>query len=376
MRVLYFGTYRAAYSRNRTMIAGLRRNHVQVIECHEPLWRGIEDRVQTVSGGWKRPEFWLRFVRAYARLLQRYWPLRNDYDVMLVGYPGQADVFLGRLLSWLQRKPLAWDIFMSIYLIALERGLEAKNRTAVKLLRRLEKVACRLPDLLIIDTEPYARWFERTHGISARRFRLVPTGTDDTLFTPRREPARTDSTFRVLYYGTYIPNHGVHHIVDAAALLADDPTIFFEMIGDGPERAAAIHAAEHNGTGNMAFVDWLDQGALADHIAQADLCLGAFGVTPQSLMTVQNKIYECLAMAKPVLTGDSLAVRQALAHGEEVYLCERANAQALADAIRLLRASPEVCERIGRGGYAAVQKRYTAAMLGEALAGCLSKLSA
>jgi len=296
-------------------------------------------------------------------------------------------VFLGRLLSWLQRKPLAWDIFMSIYLIALERGLEAGNRTAVSLLRRLEKVACRLPDLLIIDTEPYARWFERTHGIAAERFCLIPTGTDDTVFAPRPRPAETATAFRVLYYGTYIPNHGVRHIVDAAVLLADDAAecgaecgadggaaILFEMIGDGPDRAGAIQAAEQQGIGNMAFVDWLDQEALADRIARADLCLGAFGVTPQSLMTVQNKIYECLAMAKPVLTGDGPAVRQALVHGEEVYLCERANAQALAEAIRRLRSSPELRERIGRGGYAAVQERYTAAKLGAALAGCLSGL--
>lgn len=374
MRVLYFGTYRAEYSRNRTLIAGLRRNGVEVIECHEPLWRDIEDRVQTVSGGWKRPRFWLRMAGAYARLLRKYWSLRTGYDVMLVGYPGQADVFLGRLLTWLQRKPLAWDIFMSIYLIALERGLEPKNRTAVSLLRRLEKVACRLPDLLIIDTEPYARWFERTHGIPAERFCLIPTGTDDTLFSPRPQPAKAGTAFRVLYYGTYIPNHGVRHIVDAAALLADDPAICFEMIGDGPERAGAIQAAEAKGIGNMAFVDWLDQEALADRIGRADLCLGAFGVTPQSLMTVQNKIYECLAMARPVLSGDGPAVRQALVHGEEIYLCERADAQALAGGIRRLRASPELCDRIGRGGHAVVQERYTATKLGAALASCLCEL--
>ena len=37
MRVCYFGTYRAEYSRNQIMIEGLRRNGVEVIECHETL---------------------------------------------------------------------------------------------------------------------------------------------------------------------------------------------------------------------------------------------------------------------------------------------------------------------------------------------------
>ena len=37
IKVCYFGTYRAAYSRNKIMIEGLRRNGVEVLECHETL---------------------------------------------------------------------------------------------------------------------------------------------------------------------------------------------------------------------------------------------------------------------------------------------------------------------------------------------------
>ena len=48
--VCYFGTCRENYSRNQIMVEGLRRNGVEVIECHEKLWEGIEDRVQAASG--------------------------------------------------------------------------------------------------------------------------------------------------------------------------------------------------------------------------------------------------------------------------------------------------------------------------------------
>ena len=46
MRIVYFGTYISEYSRNRTMIAALRSAGVEVMECNQPLWTGIEDRVQ------------------------------------------------------------------------------------------------------------------------------------------------------------------------------------------------------------------------------------------------------------------------------------------------------------------------------------------
>lgn len=351
LRVCYFGTYRAEYSRNRIMIAGLRQHGVQVIECHEPLWRGIEDRVAAVGGGWMHPSFWWRVLRVYIRLIWKFWRIGQEYDVLIVGYPGQFDVYLARLLSWFQRKPLAWDIFMSVYLIAVERGLDAKSAATIKLIRWVERIACRLPNLLIIDTHEYAQWFEETHGIPARSFHLVPTGADDRIFRPQVSVRRASDTFRVLYYGTFIPNHGVMTIVKAAHLLADDLSIQFELVGDGPDRKEVERLAQHYGLANLSFTGWMEPAMLRQRIADADLCLGVFGVTPQSLMTVQNKIYEGLAMGKPVLTGDGPAVRAHFVHGEHLYLCARADADALAAAIRDLQGDPQLRARLGQRGY-------------------------
>ena len=40
LRVCYFGTYRANYSRNQILIAGLRAQGVTVFETHATLWLG------------------------------------------------------------------------------------------------------------------------------------------------------------------------------------------------------------------------------------------------------------------------------------------------------------------------------------------------
>lgn len=374
LRVCYFGTYRAEYSRNRIMMEGLRRNDVQVIECHERLWDGIEDRVETVQGGWKSPRFWWRVATVYARLLRRYWQLEGAYDVLVVGYPGQLDVFLARLLSWLHRKPLVWDIFMSIYLIALERGLDKKSRLGVALLRRLEWLACRLPDRLILDTTAYAAWFKQTHGIPAERFHLVPTGADERIFFPVPPSSEKAEGFTVLYYGTFIPNHGVQTIVEAAALLGDDPAIRFALIGDGPDRAAAMDFVRAKGLTNVTFVGWLEADALRQHIADADICLGVFGTTPQSLMTVQNKIYECLAMGRPVLTGDGPAVGAQFVHGEHLALVPRENFHVLALAIRSLCANPDLRARLGLVGHRLFEERFALSPLGREFMAGLSRL--
>lgn len=364
MRVCYFGTYRAEYSRNRIMIEGLRRSGIEVVECHVSLWRSIEDRVATVSGGWRLPAFWWRVFSAYAQLLWAFWPQRHTFDVVVCGYPGQFDVFLARLLSWWTHTPLVWDVFMSIYLIALERGLGGNNQLILDIIRCVERLACRLPDRLIQDTAEYVRWFHDTHNVSNSRFRLLPTGADSSLFQPLPLRPRNAAPFRVLYYGAYIPNHSTPTIIEAARLLAPYTDIEFKLIGDGPDLASCMALATTYGLQNVRFRGWLDQAALIAEVAEVDVCLGAFGATPQSLMTVQNKVYEGLAMQRAVITGDGPAVRAALCAGEEVLLCARCDPQALATAILRLYFDADLREQIAIAGQRRFQSAYTLEQLG------------
>lgn len=332
-------------------------NGVIVMECHQTLWHGIEDRVRIARGEWTKPSFWWRFIRAYWGLLRSYRHL-EDYDVLVVGYPGQIDVFLARILSWFKHKPLVWDVFMSIYLIAIERRLDKQNRLSISLLRTIEGMALKQPNLLVLDTSEYVRWFEQNYNISPTHFRLVPTGADDRIFSPMQRNSREDGKFRVLYAGTFIPNHGVLYIVEAAKLLSNNSAILFELIGNGPELEKARQFVMENQLTNVKFIEWLEKDQLPGRISQADVCLGAFGVTPQSLMTVQNKIYEAIAMGKPLISGDSPAVRLVFTHGEDIYLCERASGSALADAILTLFGDNALMENIAENGYKLFKEKY------------------
>jgi len=372
LRVCYFGAYRAGYARNRLMIEGLRRNGVEVIECHERLWHGVEDRVQAVESSWKSPSFWRRVLGTYARLIRKYYAMRPDYDVMVVGYPGQFDVFLARLLSWQRRRPLAWDILMSIYLVAVERRLDRKSPGVVFALHLLERAGLQLPDVLVMDTEQYAAWFGRVCGVPRHRFQFVPIGADTDGFLPEesdgahsQDAAGSERVFRVLYYGTFIENHGVATIMEAARLLRSHGDVEFELIGDGPERAMAEAMIREHELANVHMVGWLNQAGLRTHIASANLCLGVFGATTQSMITVHNKIKECMAMGKPVLTGTSPAVRDAFEHGKHLYLCGRADPLALAAAIVELQQRPRLREEMAQAGRELVRSEYTVECNGE-----------
>lgn len=349
------------------MIAGLRAAGVDVVECHVPLWTGIEDRVEVASGKWASWSFVKRLISAYKQLLVKYAFLEKNYDVMVLGYPGQLDVFLARLLTWLHRKPLVLDLFMSIYLVALERGLESKSPASIKLLRLLEATACKLPDLLLCDTRAYVTWHVKTHALRPEKFKLVPTGVDDRFFRPITVDKPQNDIFHVLYYGTYISNHGVETIVEAAKLLKVYPNIHFELVGEGPTKAHAQKLAAAYNLQNITFADWVEKEALPQKIAQANVVLGVFGTTLQSMITVQNKIYEALAMKKLIITGDSPTMRAIFKHNEHLILVERANSRLLADAVKMLRNSSELQVRLAEAGYCKVVSEYTIPPIGQRL---------
>jgi glycosyltransferase involved in cell wall biosynthesis len=359
LRVCFFGTYRANYVRNQVMIAGLRSQNVEIYECHSTLWHSVADRVEQASGGWKSLRFWKRVFSAYWQLFRAH-NRTPDYDVMLVGYPGQFDVYLGRLLSWWRRKPMALDILMSLHLIAEERGLTKKSPLTGRLIFWLEKIGLKLPDRLIADTAEYEEYYCEEYHLSPDRFGRVPLGVDDRIYYPRPEFEPPSDCFRVLYYGTFIPLHGIETIIRAAAELCHLPHIQFDFFGEGQELAKAEGLAEELGLENVRFNGWIDKEKLPKEISRSHLCLGVFGTTKQARCTIQNKIWEGMIMQRPVISGDSETVRAELIHGEELYLVERANPKALADGILVLEADAPLRERIAASAFERVQQNTIA----------------
>ena len=351
LHICYFGTYRANYTRNRILIQGLRaQENVVVYECHAALWRGIEDRVQQASGGWRSPRFWQRVVQTYWRLFRAH-NHTPPYDVLLIGYPGQFDSYLARLLTWRRRKPMALDILMSLYLVAEERGLTRKSPLTGKLIFWLEKGGLKLPNLLISENGAYEAYYCQQYNLSPARFRRVPHGADEQVYHPRPDIQPPQDSFRVTYHGAFLPSHGLDAVIGAAILLRDHVDIQFHFYGTGPEEARIIAIAVQENLKNVVFHGFVSRDELLDSLAQAHIVLGVFGETRQSHYTIQNKVWEGLAMGRPVISGKSAVVEAVMNHGEQLYLIERNNPQALAEAIRALQINPELRDHIAQQGY-------------------------
>src|SRR3972149_6531868 len=151
MRVCYFGTYtmEEGYPRNRVIIEGLRKNGVEVIECHAELWKGTPEKLEGIKDWFSVFKQSARILRTYLKLINQYRRVGN-YDALIIGYAGHIDISLAKSLNLFRKKPLIFDAFLSLYDTAvMDRKIVSQNSLKAKLLWRVDRWACRVADAVL-----------------------------------------------------------------------------------------------------------------------------------------------------------------------------------------------------------------------------------
>lgn len=310
MRVVMWGTYDVGKPRTRILIRGLKEAGIELIECHADVWRGIEDKAQV--HGWL-PLFRcaLRLLLAYPVLIWRYLRLPR-HDIVIVGYLGHLDVLVLWPFAKLRRAPLLWDAFLSLYETVVEdRALMGPRHPIAWMIWAWDWLACRAADLVLLDTRAHADWFERAFGLGHRRTAAVFVGAEPDAFAPLPDAGASavDKPIRILFYGQFIPLHGIETIVEAAAR-SDPKDYAWTIIGTGQEAGRIRQMLDRRPVANLTWIDWVPYEKLRAMIADADICLGIFGLSGKAARVIPNKVFQIIAAGRPLVTRDSPAVRE------------------------------------------------------------------
>jgi glycosyltransferase involved in cell wall biosynthesis len=222
--------------------------------------------------------------------------------------------------------------------------------------------------VVLQDTYQNADYFHDTFHISKDKFRRLLIGAEDDIFYPRPIEKPDDDIFRVLFYGTYIPLHGIQHIIHAAKILEKE-NIHFQLIGKGQTFPEIQTLSKNLNLSNVEFIGMVDYLKLPEYISQSDVCLGIFGGTEKSMRVIPTKAYQILAMRKPLITGDSPGARELLKNRKNALLCEMADPKSLASAIMELKDDEQLRNNLATKGYQLFQENLTPEKIGrEAIA--------
>lgn len=331
-RILLWGTADLGKPRTRILLAGLRAQNVVVGECLYNVWRGVEDKSQIKSFS-HRIRLALNYVLAYPVLIWRYCRAPR-HDAVFVAYMGHFDVVVLWPFAKLRRAKLVWDAFLSLYDTVVEdRKLVKPESLRAKLAGALEKTACAVADHIALDTKAHVQYFSERYNVPESKLMPAWVGAETDIFQHRNLCPARDGQFNVLFYGQFIPLHGVEFIIDAARRI-NDPDVRWTIVGHGQERGKIDRLLKDENVKSVTLVDWIDYARLPEVIADADLCLGVFGESRKAARVIPNKVFQILAVGRPLVTMDSPAIREILTPDTPgVWLVPPGSGVAIADAV-------------------------------------------
>lgn len=351
MKVCFFGSYEQA-KYNVLLKKILELQKIEVIECHEKA-----DNIFSL-------------FKVYLKLSFKHRKL--NYDVMIIPWRGIMTLPLAKLIS---KKPIVFFAYISIYdtLVNDRKKIKPKSLKA-KIIHLIEKLACRWSDLIILDSYGEINYFINEYGINKEKFRRLFLSADESKFkpTPFNE---NQKPFMVLYFGEFIPVHGVDVIIEAAKILSDNEDIIFNLCGDGQTKKKMEELVEKHQLKNINFLGYVDDDILIENIFKSNVCLGLLGKTPKAMRCISNKTFQILSSARPLIALDSSGIKEIdVKNDKNSLLIHQNNPQELADAILFLKNNPKKCKEISFAGHELFIEKLSMDVTGKKLASYLKEL--
>lgn len=358
IRVTWTGTFEPDFWRNRKLARLLDLCAIQPLVVREQVWG--PDRIALATGS--RWRLVLLALVKYPRLLVRL-AISSAPDLYLVSYPGWFDVPLVRLVAWFKRRPVVFDPFISLHDTMIgDRRLHSRRSLPALVAWHVDRWSLRLADFVVADTPANLDFYNALAAGTRSKGFVVAVGSQDDVFTPLTH-VEVDPRL-VIFHGSLVPLQGVVTIAQAAALLEREG-VRVEIIGDGQDRPALEAEIRRSGV-SVELPGFVPLDQLPERLARAAVCLGIFGDSEKANRVVPHKLYDCLAMGRPVITRESEAVRSLFEEGELVTV-PPADPESLAAAIRALIEDPGRRETVADAGYAAYRERFHENRLAEAL---------
>jgi len=281
MKVCFFGSYvKDSYgipSGNGGALLKkiLEKQDVEVIECH--------DSTKNLSG----------LVGAYVRLLLRHRKL--DYDVMLIPWRGVLTLPLAKLIH---KKPIVFFPAFSIYDTLVNDRKKIKNNSLkAKFVHLVDSLSCKWSDRIALESTAEIDYFVKEFVLPEEKFFQIPLAADESMFYSQLKN-ETNEKFTILFFGSFIPLHGIETIVKAATILQNNNDISFTICGDGQTKSEIEEQIKKNNLKNMNLEGLVSVEKILKNIKNSDVCLGIFGRTLKAQKVVTNKVFQILASKK------------------------------------------------------------------------------
>jgi glycosyltransferase involved in cell wall biosynthesis len=283
-------------------------------------------------------------------------------DVVVATSPQFFCAVAGYLVSRIKRAPFVFELRdiwpESIVTVgAMRRGLW------IKWLESLELFLYRRATKIIAVTDAF-RDYLIAKGISASRILVIKNGVDLTFFKPRKASEKLkrelggQDKFILAYIGTVGMAHAVDKIVEVANRLRGNPKFLFLIVGEGAQKKQIAEMITALDLPNIKVLPGLSKDRVRDYYAVADLNLVTLKDSPVFRKVLPSKIFEIMAMARPILSAVDGECRQIIEGADSGVYVEPENISQMAEMIESLSGRTDYLQRLGENGRRCVEEFF------------------
>jgi glycosyltransferase involved in cell wall biosynthesis len=224
--------------------------------------------------------------------------------------------------------------------------------------RRIERLLWRVPDVLVAVGYEQAASIRALYGIPADRLRVLHNGVDPPVprLSDKVTAATRDCDMPIIgSISTLIPQKGLHHLIDAAALLRQRGARFrLLVVGDGHLREPLQKQAEALGLeAHVQFLGWVPEAS--------DCALPACDIFVQSSLweAMSVVVLEAMASAKPMVITRVGENPHVVTDGETGLVVPSGDPRVLADGLQKLLDDPAFAQRLGAAARQRHKEKFT-----------------
>ena len=234
--------------------------------------------------------------------------------------------------------PLVIDPLISAYeKDVFERAKWGKDSWQAQRRLKWEQNLFAKADIVVGDTLKHLDFYEEILHVERKKLFHLYVGSEEKLFFPKPQIKRHNK-YEVLFYGSFLELHGIEIIVEAARL-CQDTNIRWTLLGDGSLRKKIERQIGF--LKNISIEPWIPYEYLPDRLAKADILLGIFGNTTLTTLVIPNKVFQSMALAKPIITGISAAYPDKMLKSNIIGWVNLANPEEILEIVKQWTKEPQ-----------------------------------
>jgi glycosyltransferase involved in cell wall biosynthesis len=250
----------------------------------------------------------------------------------------------------------------------------------IRLLEKLELFLYRKSTRVIALTDAFKENLI-SRGIPSSKIDVIKNGVDLSFFSPRPVTPEVlrelgaESRFIASYIGTIGMAHAVDRIVEVADRLRNFPGIFFLIVGEGAEKKRVRDLILSKGLSNIKVLNGVSKEQVRDYYAITDLYLVTLKNTKLFRTVIPSKIFEAMAMARPILCAVDGECRKIVEKAGSGIYVEPENVNQMAEVILEIWSKKDILEKMGNSGRVFVERYFNRDELAKIYLGLLKEVT-